>query len=1583
MIRISASNDALVAGQLKALGVAATASGTAASGQAGRGGRIEITGQRVALTGAVLDASGPAGGGTVLLGGDVRGANPALPNASSTTVDGASTVRADALAQGDGGTVVLWSEQQTSFAGTTSARGGPSGGDGGFLEVSSKGGVGFSGAVDAAAPAGKAGSVLFDPNNIIIDSSLQFNGDAYWDSAKGSVVLTPSAVNKSGSFFYDTAISLADDASFSTSFQFKISESKGHDGQDGADGLVFVIKNSNAKAIGDNGEGLGYKGISNSLGIEFDTYNNGIVAEAYKDSDGNHVGINLNGSIESKEATKIASNFNNALPWTAWVDYNDNLRSVDVRLANNSNSRPDSSVLSYILQKSLKDTIGEVNGSSLASFGFTAATGGATGKHEILSWSLFTPSSGSFSLNPSGDLLLQPAQIQTIANQGTNVVLQANNDITLKPNSSITIQSPTAGSGGISMQAGRSITLQSPITYVGEYSGPVNLIANDSSSFSNFRDIGAGNLTVDTGANLTSPHALVSLILGPGNNVYSPGVLQVKAPITASSVLARGASGISLSGGATLTASASSGKALTLDAGSGAFLNTSSAGAAALVKQPGATWAIYADNPTSTPPANLGGLPYNFKQYNQTFDTNQGSNPILGAGNGLFFANSPTLSVNLVPTPQVSKVYDGTNTANLVDSNYAVTGVSPGDSVNINKPTSGIYDNKNAAIGKLVSVSGLSIASATDATTAVPVYGYILGNSTANASIGTITKASAVVTANSGSTVYDSTLKSISGFSASGLVGGETIVDLPGVSAGASGRNAGSYTSTASGTAQNYSLSFVDGLFSITKAPLTISAATDSRVYNGTTSSSAAPTVTSGQVFSGDTLSGLSQVFDSKNVLGTNQSTLKVSVGYTLSDGNNGNNYAVSLATAPGTITPLPLPVTGLVANNKVYDATTVALLGGSAAVSPFSGDEVSVGVTAVGAFSDKNVGVDKEVTVTGVTISGADSGNYNLLQQSGLKADIFKANLAVSGLVANNKVYDATTVAPLGGSAAVRPLSGDEVSVGGTAVGAFAEKNVGGGNAVTVSGVTIAGRDAANYNLLQQTGLAATISKRDLMVAGLFANNKVYDATTVAPLGGSAAVSPFSGDVVTLGGTAAAAFSDKNVGMDKAVTVSGVTIAGRDAGNYNLLQQIGLKADISRAALSLTGLLALDKVYDATTVAPLGGSAAVSPLSGDVVTLGGTAVGSFADKNVAQAKTVSVSGLSLSGNDAGNYNLLPLTNLKAAITPATLQISASSDSKIYDGSTQSSLAPKITQGSLWGDDRLTGLAQTYESKNALGAGQSKLIVSAYTLTDGNNGGNYVLSFLPGLGTINRASVTPSFTVKSKPYDGNVAAEIAGNSLQGGLASDELFMVGASALFDNASAGNDKLVTITGYTLSGQDANNYQLSSPTATSTASITTQQDTDSSLPNDEPIKNEKANPTVGLQLSTISSATASKSVDVDSSNIMALPPGASTLESTPSGSTESQPTPSATAVSATSSVPNQTQPTASATASATAVTAGSATQEYQESDNRSAEDAKTSLGLSNAPTSEAMSAARLQLVMQSAASYIRKYPVRMLNQ
>ncbi len=66
-------------------------------------------------------------------------------------------MNADATRSGNGGTVVVWSDQYTNFAGTISARGGAVGGDGGAVETSSHGVLNATSQVAATAPAGKAG----------------------------------------------------------------------------------------------------------------------------------------------------------------------------------------------------------------------------------------------------------------------------------------------------------------------------------------------------------------------------------------------------------------------------------------------------------------------------------------------------------------------------------------------------------------------------------------------------------------------------------------------------------------------------------------------------------------------------------------------------------------------------------------------------------------------------------------------------------------------------------------------------------------------------------------------------------------------------------------------------------------------------------------------------------------------------------------------------------------------------------------------------------------------------------------------------------------------------------------------------------------------------------------------------------------------------------------------------------------------------------------------------------------------------------------------------------------------------------
>jgi filamentous hemagglutinin family protein len=141
----------------------------APSGQAG--GTVNILGSKVGLFGANINASGTDGGGVVRVGGGFRGMEP-VPNAQVTYVSPDSTIAADAIDRGNGGTAVIWSDNTTRFFGNITARGGIAAGNGGIVEVSGKNALTFQGEVDTAN--GAIGTLLLDPANITIVSG---NGD--------------------------------------------------------------------------------------------------------------------------------------------------------------------------------------------------------------------------------------------------------------------------------------------------------------------------------------------------------------------------------------------------------------------------------------------------------------------------------------------------------------------------------------------------------------------------------------------------------------------------------------------------------------------------------------------------------------------------------------------------------------------------------------------------------------------------------------------------------------------------------------------------------------------------------------------------------------------------------------------------------------------------------------------------------------------------------------------------------------------------------------------------------------------------------------------------------------------------------------------------------------------------------------------------------------------------------------------------------------------------------------------------------------------------------------------------------------
>src|SRR5204862_138234 len=134
---------------------------------------------------------------------------------------------------------------------------------------------------------------------------------------------------------------------------------------------------------------------------------------------------------------------------------------------------------------------------------------------------------------------------------------------------------------------------------------------------------------------------------------------------------------------------------------------------------------------------------------------------------------------------------------------------------------------------------------------------------------------------------------------------------------------------------------------------------------------------------------------------------------------------------------------------DKPYDGSAAASV--SYSDDRISGDVLTVG--GVAAFDDKNVGTGKNVSVTGINLSGADGGNYAPNATTSTTADITAKALAVtaSGV---NKPYDGGTAASVNYSD--DRVSGDVFTVSGTS--AFDDKNAGTGKNVSVTGINLTG---------------------------------------------------------------------------------------------------------------------------------------------------------------------------------------------------------------------------------------------------------------------------------------------------------------------------------------------------------------------------------------------------------------------------------------------------------------------------------------------------------------------------------------------
>ncbi|NBV19941.1 YDG domain-containing protein, partial [Janthinobacterium sp.] len=754
-----------------------------------------------------------------------------------------------------------------------------------------------------------------------------------------------------------------------------------------------------------------------------------------------------------------------------------------------------------------------------------------------------------------------------------------------------------------------------------------------------------------------------------------------------------------------------------------------------------------------------------------------------------------------------NKTYDGNTAATI--SGGILSGMVGTETVNLGA-LSGSFSDKNAGTGKAVTVTGGTLSNGSN------------GGLASNYTVGSVTGLSADIAQKaltvSGVTVagkvYDGDTKAtISGGTLNGLVSGETLV-LTGQTGQFIDQNAGNGKAVTvsgatladgSGLASNYTVSNATGVTgNITQKALTVTGVTAAdKVYDGSLAAALSGGTLSGMVgLETLGLSSLSGVFSDKNVGSAKTVTV---TGGALSNGSNGglaSNYTVSnpLGLTASISKATISGITGLSALDKIYNGNVNVSLSPATAVinGKIAGDDVQL-FSANGAFTDKNAGTNKTVNISNITLSGSDLANYNFINNSATAtASITPKALTVTGVVAANKVYDATTKATVTGGTLSGLVGGETLGLSGLS-GTFVNKNAGTAKAVTVSGATLSDGTglASNYTVSNPTGVTANINQATISsVTNVVADSKDYDGGTSVTFGSATATfnGMLSGDSLAIGATKAS-FSDKNVGTGKPVTISFLTLGGADAGNYLLASSTATgTGTITPKALTITGMSVINKVYDGTTKATLAGGSVVGLVGSESIGVTGLSA-TFDDKNAGTGKTATATGASLvdgvNGGLAANYTISNPTGLIANITPKALTVSgATAGNKDYDGSTKATLSGGTLNG-LVGSETLT-LAAAFSDKDAA-AGKAVTL----SLNDGSGlAGNYVLNNPTGL-TANidqKALTVTGVTAANKTYDGTVTASLSGGTLNGLVGTETLSLSGQSGEFSDQNAGSNKNV---------------------------------------------------------------------------------------------------------------------------------------------------------------------------------------------
>ena len=620
------------------------------------------------------------------------------------------------------------------------------------------------------------------------------------------------------------------------------------------------------------------------------------------------------------------------------------------------------------------------------------------------------------------------------------------------------------------------------------------------------------------------------------------------------------------------------------------------------------------------------------------------------------------------------------------------------------------------------------------------------------------------------------------------------------------------------GLASNYTLAGGAHAVDIARAALSINAVSGSKVYDGTTAS--ADAVSIGTLFGSDSVTGATQAFGSKDVLGTNGSTLIVT-GYTVNDGNGGANYTVTSNTAAGTITPAPLTVTANDNGKVIGDSDPNFLTTTGVNYSGFVNSETSAALSGTLAL----VRVAGETAGTyNINASGLTPGNYTytyvpgtftiapagqlLIRMADLSA-VYGVNqtsltftpdyakystetspgvFVVSDLLANQGTSN------IGNAWTLRDGAGGGASF--TASTNYVQGNSIGNYTVSTGAVTPIG--TGNYSTLVTTNGTLTITPAPLAVSANSAS-KVYGS--VDPILSYVSTGLYGTDTLT--GTLSRAAGETVLGGPYAITQG--TLANP---NYTITYT-GNNLTITPAALTVTAN-ASTKTYDGLAYTGGNGVGYSGLVNGDTPAVLGTLTYSGTSQGAINAGTYQITP---SGLTSGNYTI-SFVNGTLTVNTAPLTVFANSTTKTY-GQNMAFSGIEFTAIGLQNGETIGNVTLTSAGTDATAgvAGGIPYTITTNTATGGTfNAANYNIGYVTGLLTVTPAALTVTASNATKIYGQTmtfVGSEFTATGLQNGETIGSVTLTSAGTAATASVAGSPYAISISGATGGTYNPVNY------------------------------------------------------------------------------------------------------------------------------------------------------------------------------